>query len=144
MQYNLLIIITEIHTIEYDFTFHLHIIHTAIILMCMFPCPALGSFFTLCEFSVFFFRIDQCYITFIQFFFFIHQLKNTVGPGHRHNNCIHLHTDLVDRHTEALIKCQEACQTSEGKTSDLSKCQHTPDDRTDHITDISDLCIDRS
>ena len=144
MQYNLLIIITEIHTIEYDFTFHLHIIHTAIILMCMFPCPALGSFFTLCELSVFFFRIDQCYIAFIQLFFFIHQTEDTISPGHCHNDCIHLHTDLIDRHTEALIKCQETRQSSKRKSSDFSKCQHTSDDRTDYITDISNLCIDRS
>ena len=141
MEHDLLRVISKVYIFKDHIPFQLDIIYAVICLMYMFPCPSSGSFFTFCECSVFLFRIDQCDITFVFLFFFIHQTEDTVCPCHRHNDRIQLHTNLVDRHTETFVKSQETCKSSQRKAADSVKSQGSTYHSADHITDISKLCI---
>ena len=112
--------------------------------MCMLPCPASGMFLTFYKFSIFFFHIDQSHIPVIYFHFLIQKGKDTLCSCKCHYNSIHLLADLVDRHTKAFIECQKACQCTQCKSSHTIQRKGTSDNRTDYITDISDLRIQRS
>ena len=144
MKHNLIIIVPEIHTIKYYISLKLNIIYRTICLMCMLPCPASGMFLTFYKFSIFFFHIDQSHIPVIYFHFLIQKGKDTLCSCKCHYNSIHLLADLVDRHTKAFIECQKACQCTQCKSSHTIQCKGTSDNRTDYITDISDLRIQRS
>ena len=144
MQYNLIRIVSKVNPVKDYIPLNFNIIHTSICLMSVFPRPPSGSFRTLCQLPVHFFCIDQSHIPLILFYFFIHQAEDSVRTGHSHDDRIQLHTDLIDRHTEALIKGQKACQAAECEPSDVVQRKYSSCNCTHNIADISDLCIDRS
>ena len=73
--------------------------------MLVFPGPAsasgIGGLYKL--FSVFFY-IDKSNITFVGLYFFIQQIKNSLGTCLCHDDTVQLLTDLADGHVEALVK----------------------------------------
>ena len=74
----------------------------------------------------------------------VQQIEDSLRSGKCHYDCIDLHTDLVDWHVEVLVERQEARQTAQRESADISNRQYTTDDRTEHVADISKLRVDRS
>ena len=144
MQHNLLIIVAEIYIIKNNIALQLHIVNRPICLMRVLPCPAPGALLCFGQFSICFFGIDKRYISIIRLRFFIQQTENTVCTCQCHDYSIQLLADLVDRHVKALIERQKAGKAAQRKTAHAMQCQRTSDDRTDHITDVSHLRVDRS
>ena len=145
MKHNLLFVISKIHIVEDHIPLKFNIVHRLIFLMNMFPCPFSGSVVTLCQRSIGAFRhIYKGYISLISFLCFVHQSENTLCSRHGHNHCVQLHTDLIDRHGKTPVKRQEAGKTSQSKPANFIQSQHSSDDGTEYITDVSKLCIDRS
>ena len=112
--------------------------------MIMLPCPDTCSLLCLSELAVYFFCIDQRYIAFIRFRLLINHLEDTFCTCQRHNNTVELLTDLVNRHIEALVKGQEACQPTQSQTGNMVQSKNTSNDGTYYITEITKLRIDRS
>ena len=137
-------VVAKINVFEDNASLQLTVINRSVRLMRMLPCPSSGTLFRLGELSVFFFCIDECYISFVELRLLIHQTEDTVGTGKCHNNRVQLLADLVDRHVEALVESQEACQTAESKAADTVQCKGTADNSADHVAHISKLCVDRS
>lgn len=72
--------------------------------MYMLPCPHTGSLGTLYDLAVCLFRTYQSYIAFVSLYFFIQQIKDSLGTSLCHNDTVQLLADLADRHVEALVK----------------------------------------
>ena len=144
MQNDFFRVVAKINVLEDNASLQLTVINRSVRLMRMLPCPSSGTLFRLGELSIFFFCIDECYISFVEFRLLIHQTEDTVGTGKCHNDRVQLLADLVDRHVEALVESQEACQTAESKAADTVQCKGTADNSADHVAHISKLCVDRS
>ena len=117
VEHDLIRVITEIDIIKDYVTFQLDIIHTAVCLMGMFPCPHTGALFGFDDLPVFFSGADECNITVIYFRLFVEQFKDSLRTGKRHDNIVELHTKLVDRLAEALIIGKETCKFSKSKAT---------------------------
>ena len=59
VQYDLIRIIAKVNVIEHHIAGQFHIIHAAIRLMDVLPCPQTASLLTLNQLSILFFRIDH-------------------------------------------------------------------------------------
>ena len=123
--------------------------------MRMFPCPHTGSFFAFYNISIFIFScIDQSYITFIFFRFFIDQIENTFCPCQCHNNRVkllrHLHKRLCKALGELQVRSHNAkCDTANScnrKNTTQNCCQYKlqvtdiSDHRSHHVTVFVCLC----
>ena len=112
MKHHFPVIIAKIHTVKYHITFQKLIGRRIIGLVIMLPCPASGMLIGFFDLSVFHNRIDKGHIALIQLRFFIKESENPVCAGKCHNHTVELLADLVDRHIDASIKGQKACQCS--------------------------------
>ena len=144
MQHNLIIGISEVHVVKYDVTFQLHICGWIAICMLVCPRPESGTLLTWHKLSIFALCIDQLDIALVHFRLLVQQIEDSLRSGKCHYDCIDLHTDLVDWHVEVLVERQEARQTAQRESADISNRQYTTDDRTEHVADISKLRVDRS
>ena len=144
MQHNLIIGISEVHVVKYDVTFQLHICGWIAICMLVCPRPESGTLLTWHKLSIFALCIHKLDIALVHFRLLVQQIEDSLRSGKCHYDCIDLHTDLVDRHVEVLVKGQEARQSAQRESADISDCQHAADDCTEHVADISKLRVDRS
>ena len=143
MQHHLVVVITEIHTVEDHVSFQLHIIHGVIRLMLVPPRPAARAVRRLHKLSVLLAHIDKRHIAVVCFGRLIHHLKDSLRSGHGHDNGIELLTHLVNGHIEASVKGQEAGQFSKGQAGGPGKRQRAAHDGADHIAHITKLLIHR-
>ncbi len=89
-------------------------------------------------------HIDQTDIALILLRLLILQPKDTVRAGKRHDDGVHLHRDLVDRHREAPVEGQERGERADRESDVCIQRQNTAHDGAQHIADIAELCIDRT
>ena len=87
MKDGLILIISKGHVFKTYIPFQFCIGYGTICGMWMFPCPHAGSFFAFCNVAVLIFScIDKRHISFILFWFFINQIKDTFCSGKCHND----------------------------------------------------------
>ena len=144
MKHDLIRVVAEIHAVEDNGAFQRNVVHAAVCLMGVFPCPVAAAFFGLGELAVLGLGVDQGNVTLVGLHGGVHQSENTVSAGQSHNDSVELLAHLVDRHVKALIEGQEAGQSTQGKAAHAVQGQNTADDSADHIAYISQLGVDRA
>ncbi len=144
VQYDLLVIVTEIDAVKHHIAFHLHIIHGMVRLMFMPPCPAPGTGLALHQPAVLFFYMNERHIAVVRLRLLIQHLEDALRAGHGHNDGIELLTDLVNRHVKAPVKGQEAGQRSQRQAGDPGERQRTAHYGADYVTHIAQLHVHRT
>ena len=161
-EYLLLTVVTEVDIEETDIALYLGIGQRTI-LMRMLPCPDIrgrpvGFFSVMCtlerkrflfrhfgQFVTGLFAVDKGDISIVRLRFFIKELEDTVGTGHRHDDGIHLLGYLGYRHDEGLRQLQEGSDNTERddvRKSALDR-QETADKGHENIKHVTDVAHDR-
>ena len=136
--------ISKVHIIKYDISGQTDVIYGTIGLVYMFPDPDAGVFGGLSQNTVLFSGIDQCNISIVGFRLLVKKFEDSLASGQCHNHTVELHTHLRDWHVETLVECKKTCKFSKGEPSETTQSHDTTDHGAEHITQISNLCIDGS
>ena len=146
MKDHLVIPIAEVDTVECHVAFQFLVSRAVIrLLVIVFPSPVSCVFFCLHNIAVLVvLAVDQHDIALIRLRRLVEESKDPLGARKSHNNAVELHADLVDRHTEALIECQKACQSSDCEPRIRIQRQKRADKGHDYVVGIPHLGIDRS
>ena len=105
----------------------------------MLPCPASCTLLGLNQITILFFHIYQSHISVIYLRLLVQKVEDTLRAGKCHNNTVKLLAYLVDRLAEALVKSKKTCQAAKSKSTHTVYGQHTANNSTQHIADISNL-----
>ena len=145
VQDDLIRIIAEIHIKEADIAADLCIGGGAVLVR-MLPRPDVGLFRGFNEFAVLVvLGVDESNVAVVYLRLLVHQLKDTLGTGKRHNDGVELLRNLRYRLGERLGQLQEGRDNADGDavSDHAGQRQRTADNRHQNVQQVADVHHDR-
>ena len=145
VQNDLIRVITEIHIEEADIAADLRVGGGAVLVRVL-PRPDVGLFRGFSEFAVLIvLGVNESNVAVVYLRLLVHQLKDTLGTGKRHNDGVELLRDLRYRLGERLGQLQEGRDNADGDavSDHAGQRQRAADDRDQNVQQVADVHHDR-
>ena len=144
VQHRLLRHIAEVHVKHGDIALQLGIGHGTVRLVGMLPGPAAGALVGLGNVAVFInYRVDQTDVALILLRLLVHQLKDTLRTGQRHDDGIDLVGHLGDGHIEGTGQGQEADELAHGEQLSAGEYrEQAADDGENRVLGVAQIVVE--